>query len=219
MKRHLIKHFAKSNPNLLYNLIPLEAFKNLFQFNSDHNTFIPAQFPSERGFRETMEHLESKEARELLEDLALATRAGRAAQRARQPVRVYARIVPQGEPEFIINRPTVLLNCICILRLHEPDGDDQVIVDRLRGSFPDVVIPARDIQPLFQATCQNCPRWVRELVLVASAHGRDLTWRTIGLLRTNMLAYSPVLPQDHYDDPRDGVRYLQDLVRVPEQDR
>ena len=197
----------------------MEALKIIFQFNSDHNTFNPIELPSERGFRETMEHLEDEEARELMEELALVTRAGEAAQRARQPARVYARIVPQGEPEFAINRPTVLLTCICILRLHQPHWDAQMIVDRLRGSFPDIAIRASDIRPLIAATCYNCPRWMGELMQVAIAHEQALARRTIEVLQTNMLAYSPVLPQDHSDDPRDGVRYLQDLVRVPERDR
>ena len=202
----------------------IESLQEPLSIQLRHNTFILAQLPSERGSREIMENSEAEEARQLGEELAMATRAGELARQARQPVRVYARIVPrivppQGEPVFVLNRPTFLLTCICILRLHNPGWYDQVIVERVRGSFPDIAIRARDIQPLVVATCQNCTRWMRELVQVTNADGRALTWRTLEVLRTNMLANSPMLPQDHYDDPRDGVRYLQNLVRVPEQDR
>ena len=158
-----------------------------------------------------MENIDAEEDRKRQEEVELVIRAGLAAQQVRQH-----RIVARTEPELIINRPTVLLTCICILRLHQPNWYNEVIVDRVRGSFPDIAIRAHDIRPLFEATCQNCPRWMGELDQVANANGQALTWRTIEVLRTNMLAYSPVLPQDHYDDARDGVRYLQVLVRVPE---
>ena len=161
-----------------------------------------------------MENMDPEEVRELVENLALVSRAGVAAQQARRH-----RTVARDEPEVIINRPTVLLTCICILCMHRPDWSDEGIVDRVRGSFPDIAIRARDITPLFVATYRNCPHWMGELRHVANADWQELTWRTIETLRTNTLAHSPVLPQEHYDNPRDGVIYLQDLVRVPERDR
>ncbi|MCJ1426820.1 hypothetical protein MMC29_004723 [Sticta canariensis] len=122
--------------------------------------------------------------------------------------------VAWNEPELVINRATTLLACICLIRIQNPQWTNQVIADLLQYSFPEFTIYAGDIRVLFHASCRNRPRWVDDMF-----HRDDFRQRTMGLdllelLPTNALAHLPQLPQEHYRDRREGIRYLQELVGI-----
>lgn len=128
------------------------------------------------------------------------------------------------EPALELNRPTTLLACICLLRINRPGWPSSLTASILRLSFPEFFIYSTDIEVLFQATCLNRPHWVRHMQLqpnhraaVRQAHRRhrnEITRPVLELLRLNRFADPSLFPQEHCQDRRAGIDYLQRLVGV-----
>lgn len=130
-----------------------------------------------------------------------------------------ARTTVWNEPELVINRATVLLACICLIRLQVPQWDDDLIAYLLRGSFPEFNIRPNDIFDLFHATCRNRPGWVSDMRQRGDLRQLMMTDDLLEMLDTNVLAHLPQLPQENYRNRRDGIRYLQDLVDIGAEER
>lgn len=124
-----------------------------------------------------------------------------------------------NEPQLVLNRATVLLACICLLRLQIPHWDDALIAHLLRDSFPEFHIRPDDVCDLFHATCRNRPGWVREIRRRDDLRQLMMTDDLLVVLELNVLARLPQLPPENYRDRRDGIRYLQDLVDIGDEER
>lgn len=156
--------------------------------------------------------------REMRERHWMAAGASMGAGEAAAPIQP----APTDEAQLELNRPTTLLACICMIRLYRPVWGDDLIADYLSRSFPEISITARDVDTLFEATRRNHPDWVADMRRVYDAHQRALAYEMLDLLLRGTLADMPLLPvppRDIHHDRREGIRYLQDLVGVKEEDR
>lgn len=168
-----------------------------------------------REAREAIEALEARFARAYLENRSLEAQR---ALSAHEPQLARSSLVRAAEPELALNRATTLLACICLLRIHCPHWGSHDIALQLHDSFPDIAMQARDIEPLFRATCRNRPGWVRAMRQVDDPLQQAIARDMLELLHTTVLAHLPQLPQEHHQDPRDAIRYLRALVGVGEGD-
>lgn len=115
-----------------------------------------------------------------------------------------------SNPPLTLNRPTILLACICVLRLHT-DIPDHLITFILLRSFPDMPLRIRDVRMLFDHTCVNRPGWVREM-RVASIQD-EIIWGTMLLLRSNVMADVNLFPLAAGEGGRGGgLRYIAALI-------
>lgn len=187
---------------------------------------MPPESVSERLLREAREARESLEAREAIRVRAAALtieeeriRQARENRGTTQESGQAMAMGPWHQPQLVLNRATALLACICLLRLHQPYWNDQFIANFLRSSFPDIRFDARDVNTLFLATCRNRPYWVHNMRHVEDDHERAIADGMLEVLEARFLAHLPQLPPVNYRDPRDGIRYLHDLLGVPIGDR
>lgn len=185
---------------------------------------MPTETPSERETREDLEAAEALLAQETAQTSSphVITQQIRAAQETMLTARAaneHAQMVAWNNPDLVLNRATVLLACICLVRLHRPHWRAQIIAEHLRPSFPEFEIRPRDIHTLYLATCWNRPHWVREMRRVEDERESANADLMLRVLPTGLLARLPQLPLERYRDPRDGIRYLQDLVDVRDGDR
>ena len=165
-----------------------------------------------------MDEYQNPRYREMTERNRMAAEASTGVGEAAAPTQPAA----SDQAQLELNRPTTLLACICMIRLYRPVWGDDLIADYLSRSFPDMLITARDVDTLFEATCRNHPDWVADMRRVYDIHQRALAYEMLDLLLHGTLADLPLLPVPPYDirrGRREGIRYLQDLVGVKEEDR
>ena len=88
-------------------------------------------------------------------------------------------------PALSLNRPTILLACILLLRLHT-DYSDRLISSILLSSFPDMPLFPMDVGRIYDHTCVYRPRWAREMALVGNRG--ELFLGMLALLEARVLA-------------------------------
>lgn len=113
-------------------------------------------------------------------------------------------------PILTLSRPTILLACICLLRLHT-DFPDHFIAQILFHSFPEMPLLPTDISQFFDHTCVIRPRWVREMCL--AENDDEIVLGTMELLRTRVLADVSLFPPASEEERRrGGLGYIAALV-------
>lgn len=113
-------------------------------------------------------------------------------------------------PTLTLSRPTILLACICLLRLHT-DFPDHLIAHVLFRSFPDMPLLPTDIRLFFDHTCVIRPRWVREMCL--AENDDEIVLGTMELLRSRVLADVSLFPLGAEEGRgRGGLGYIAALV-------
>lgn len=116
----------------------------------------------------------------------------------------------QPPPVLTLNRPTILLACICVLRIHT-DLPDIVISVILFFSFPDIHIRPNDVRLFFDHTCVNRPGWVREIR--AAENGDEIVLGTMELLTTRVLANTDLFSLAAEERERQGgLEYIAALI-------
>lgn len=201
--------------------IPFKQTRAIIQL---FDTMPPGTPREDRFLREAREYAQefnrAEEVR-LFETFQRATQARGFQQyrEAREEVRGQAGRVAQNEPELVLNRATTLLACICFIHFRFPYWSDSSIADYLSGSFPEMSIHAHDVDALFRATCRNRPGWVRDMRHVNSLQHSEVTRGMLDVLQHDVLANLVREHQERSRDPRAAIRYLWDLVGVPDSDR
>lgn len=120
------------------------------------------------------------------------------------------RLEQRRNPVLTLNRPTILLACICLLRIHT-NFPDRLISVVLLHSFPDIPLLPGDVSLFFEHTCVNRPHWVREMGLMDNDDG--IFQGTIHILSTGVLADVRLFPLTARERERGtGLGYIAALI-------